>query len=149
MAVIVEFNAETYDEFFKDILEQYPELLDNLKQDFADYISSDRHKLPHYFGKDSPYIDPPAKAEVGLMHIHIAIPPGTFPKNRPQHERKCRTNAPAQDAALVYVRGELYDNHYSLIALLHPNAHGKARDRSTMRYLTEVAERFIEAQYST
>lgn len=146
MDVLVEFNSETYQRFFAGVLAEYPDLLDNLKQDFTDYIQSDRRRLPDYFGKDSPYLDPPAKAEVGLMHIHIAMPPNTF-KSRQQHARKCRKGDPGQDAALVYVQGQLYDNHYSLIALLHPDAHGQARKPGTMRYLTEVAERFIDAQY--
>lgn len=149
MSVVVEFNPETYQTLFKDVLVEHPELLQNLKQDFIDYVESDGHKLPDYFGKDSPYMQPYVAAKVGLMHIHIAIPPVSFQRNKPQHARKCPQGDPAKDAALVYVRGELYDNHYSLIALLHPGAHDEARKDKVMRYLIAVAERFQERQYQS
>src|SRR5690625_8017195 len=102
MSVIVEFNTETYDVYFKDVLADYPDLLNNLKQDFTDYVESDGWVLPDYFGKDDPYDQPYAARQAGLMHIHIAIPPTTFPPNRPQRDRKCPMNSPHQDAALVY-----------------------------------------------
>lgn len=142
MTVNVEFNSETYDEFFKGILKEYPELLGNLEQDFADYIESDRLSVPDYFGRDAPYMRPESAVNTGLMHIHIAIPPTIFPNNRAQYYRTCPKDAPQQDAALIYTQGLYEEDRYSLIALLHPSAHAQARDYQTMRYLIAVAERF-------
>lgn len=145
MAVTVEFNPDTYQEFFADILADYPDLLENLRQDFTDYIESDGLVLPNYFGKDTPYMQPPKAIDVELMHIHILMPPSEFPANKPQFDRKCPMNAPHQDAALVYTRGIADDSKYSLIALLHPNAHGMASDRKTMNYLIAIADKFQES----
>ncbi|MCV3851688.1 type II toxin-antitoxin system YafO family toxin [Pseudomonas aeruginosa] len=142
MAVIVEFNPETYAELFQDVLKDFPSLLDGLCRDFARYIESDRLWLPPYFGRDVPYVVPQEAYRAGLMHIHIAIPPTVFPANRPQRDRTCPNGAPQQDAALVYVQGLFEETRYSLLALLHPDAHGKARQREMMTYLARVASRF-------
>ncbi|MNE94220.1 mRNA interferase YafO [compost metagenome] len=75
------------------------------------------------------------------MHIHIAIPPTKFPTNRPQADRKCPMD-PRTDAALVYTQGLYDEDRYSLLAMLYPEAHGKARDRQIMNYLVDVAKRF-------
>lgn len=141
MTVIVEFNPDTYDELFADVLVDHPGLLENLRQDFIDYAESNGYRLPNYFGKVSAYMQPYAAEQAGLMHIHIAMPPDTFPVNLPQHARKCPFN-PQKDAALVYTQGELDDNHYSLIALLHPGAHSLARDSKVMSRLIAAAKRF-------
>lgn len=148
MATIdVEFNPKTYDQLFAAVLADYPSLLENLRQDFIDYIASDRMNLPHYFGKESPYMQPYAAQKAGLMHIHIAMPPTTFTKNKPQFDRKCPMGEPNQDAALVYAQGELDESKYSLIALLHPDAHGQARNSKTMQILINAAEDFQERHF--
>ena len=141
MTVIVEFNPDTYDELFADVLVDYPGLLENLRQDFLEYAESDGERLPNYFGKVSAYMQPYAAMQAGLMHIHIAMPPDTFPEKLPQHDRKCSFN-PQRDAALVYTQGELDDKHYSLIALLHPGAHGLASDPKVMNRLIAAAKHF-------
>tara|TARA_Y100000780_G_C13570543_1_gene372716 strand:+ start:683 stop:853 length:171 start_codon:yes stop_codon:yes gene_type:complete len=51
-------------------------------------------------------------------------------------------NAPDQDAALVYVQGELEEDHYCLLAILYPNAHQQARDNRTIAYLARLAQDF-------
>lgn len=76
------------------------------------------------------------------MHIHIMLPPGLFPENLGQMDRTCRKGAPDKDAALVYVRGELEENHYCILGVLYPNAHAKAREEKTMRYLARLAQKF-------
>lgn len=142
MAVIVEFNPETYESLFCDVLVDYPGLLNGLISDFTKYIESDRLRLPPYFGREAAYIKPQSAINAGLMHIHIAIPPTVFPNGRPQHDRTCPVGAPHQDAALVYTQGLFEENRYSLIALLHPDAHARARLREIMDYLARVASRF-------
>ncbi|HEH4496551.1 type II toxin-antitoxin system YafO family toxin, partial [Pseudomonas aeruginosa] len=42
----------------------------------------------------------------------------------------------------VYVQGLFEENRYSLLALLHPDAHGKASQREMMTCLARVASRF-------
>jgi len=74
------------------------------------------------------------------MHIHICIPPALFPKNVPQHDRVCKMGRPGDDAALIYVQGELYEDRYLILAFLWPDAHTKARDISTMQYLARLAK---------
>lgn len=143
MPVVVEFNSETYDVLFKDVLKNYPTLLNRLLEDFERYVSSDRLWLPGYFGRDVPYVSPHDAYNAGLMHIHIAIPPATFPISRPQFDRKC-SSSPEKDAALVYTQGLYDEDRYSLIALLYPDAHGKARQREIITHLARVAERFRE-----
>ncbi|WP_122316013.1 type II toxin-antitoxin system YafO family toxin [Pseudomonas cichorii] len=143
MTVIVNYNAETYAALFQPITSQYPHLLSGIIADFKGYIESNRLKIPSYFGCDVPYVKHPGAYKAGLMHIHLAIPPVVFPKNRPQADRKCPNNGnPAQDAALVYTQGLYDENHYSLIAILHPSAHTQANDKKIMNYLSAVAMRF-------
>lgn len=142
MGLIVEFNSETYETLFQDVLIDYPGLLDSLKSDFTRYISSDRRYLPRYFGKEVAYVKPHGAIDAGLMHIHIAIPPTVFPEKRPRQDRTCPAGSPQQDAALVYTQGLYEEDRYSLIAMLHPDAHGQARQREIMNYLIRVAQRF-------
>lgn len=142
MPSIVEFNPETYEDLFQPILTAYPDLLDNLVADFAGYIDSDRLVLPEYFGCDVAYTQPEEAYRAGLMHIHLAIPPVQFPAKKPQADRKCPRGDATLDAALVYAQGLYEEDRYSLIAILHPDAHGKARDRLIMQRLARVAARF-------
>ncbi|MBM0140170.1 type II toxin-antitoxin system YafO family toxin [Pseudomonas cannabina] len=141
MPSIVEYNPETYDELFKPIIASYPTLLGSLLADFAGYIDSGRLEAPLYFGCDVPYVKQHEAYVAGLMHIHLAIPPVVFPKNRPQADRKCPRN-PSTDAALVYAQGLYYEDRYTLIALLYPSAHAKAADRKIILRLAAVAARF-------
>lgn len=145
MPSIVEYNAETYEDLFKPILDSYPDLLSGIISDFKMYIDSDRAKLPHYFGCEVAYTQPEEAYIEGLMHIHLAIPPVTFPENRPRGDRKCPKGDPMKDAALVYARGLYEEDRYTLIAILHPDAHSKARDRKIMKHLAAVAKRFRES----
>ncbi|MGR2708908.1 type II toxin-antitoxin system YafO family toxin [Pseudomonas sp. AU10] len=143
MTVIVDYNQETYKTLFQPITQQYQSLLSGIQADFTTYIKSNRLKVPSYFGCDVPYVKHQGAYKAGLMHIHLAIPPVVFAKNKPQSDRKCPMNGnPNHDAALVYVQGLYEVDRYSLIAILHPGAHGKANDRKVMNYLAEVAVRF-------
>jgi mRNA interferase YafO len=141
MTITVEYSSDTYDDLFKDVLDQYPKLEKNLLEDFRTYIASNRNLLPDYFGRDTSYTQPYEAFIACLMHIHIAIPPLVFPKNKPQYDRTCPGD-PAKDAALVYVNGLLDEDHYVLIALLHPGAHSKARNEKVMKRLAAVAKDF-------
>ncbi|HGN1344087.1 TPA: type II toxin-antitoxin system YafO family toxin, partial [Pseudomonas aeruginosa] len=78
----------------------------------------------------------------GLMHIHLKFPPDYFPENLPQSDRKCKVGDPEKDACLVYVQGELYENKYSILGILNPDAHAMARDKNIMSYLSRMAQKF-------
>ena len=136
----VEFHPETYSTLFEPVLKDFPSLLEDLKADFLRYVSEGVR--PAYFGRDVIYLWPAEAEKAKLMHIHLALPPATFPKNRPQMDLVCRKGNPSQDAALVYVQGLWDDHNYCLLAVLHPDAHGQARDKQTMKYLARLAQRF-------
>ncbi len=142
MTVEVTFNPVAFAEFFAPVDAQYPGLSAQLLDDFRRYIESNRLATPRYFGRDAPYTQPAEALRACLMHIHIKLPPGSFPQDRAQYHRVCLPGRPGEDAALVYVQGELYEDRYQLLAFLWPDAHGQARQRDLMRYLARLAEQF-------
>lgn len=142
MTIIVEYSPDTYDDLFKDVLSNHPTILSALRDDFYTYIASNRMTLPTYFGCDVPYTHPHEAYVVGLMHIHIAIPPSVFPTSKPQFDRKCPLGDPTKDAALVYAQGLYDEDRYVLIAMLHPGAHDRARTEKIIKRLAGVAKRF-------
>lgn len=137
----VAFHPET-EHYFDSIDATFPGFKQELLESFADYIASGREIVPDCFGNDAPYTHPHSAFRAGLMHIHIAVPPTTFPRKSPQADRKCPMNAPDQDAALVYVQGELEEDHYCLLAILYPDAHQRASDNRTIPYLARLAQDF-------
>lgn len=142
MTVEVTFNPVAFAEFFSPVDDRYPGLSAQLLDDFRQYILSNRLAPPRYFGRDAPYTQPAEALRACLMHIHIKLPPGSFPQDRAQYHRVCKKDKPGEDAALVYVQGELYEDRYQLLAFLWPDAHGQARQRDLMRYLAKLAEGF-------
>lgn len=140
MELEISINSTTRKDFFEDVFLRHPDLEAAIVDDFHRYKSTG--ELPSYFGTDVCYTQPPAAITSGIMHIHLKFPPGRFPDNKPQSDRKCRMGDPANDAALVYVQGELYENKYSLLAILNPDAHAKARDPRIMSYLCRIAQDF-------
>ena len=138
--VRVEFHPETFEALFTETLQVYPGLAQALLEDFRLYKQT--NKLPAYFGRDAPYVQPVAAFNARLMHIHLRFPPEQFPKHLPQIDRVCRKGAPDKDAALIYVRGWIDEDHYCLLGVLHPDAHAKARGEKIMRYLARLAQKF-------
>ena len=139
MPTEIEFHSGTFKEFFLPVDQKYPGLSASLKREFEIYIESDRLKLPNIFGRDAPYTQPSQALDACLMHIHVRIPPAKFRKDTPQRDRVCRKGRPGEDAALVYVQGELFENRYLILAFLWPDAHTKARDKDVMKYLSRSA----------
>lgn len=142
MTVEVTLHPLALKEFFAPIDLLYAGLSKQLLEDFKQYILSNRTAPPTYFGRDAVYTQPSAAERAHLMHIHIKLPPGSFPQDRAQYYRTCLPGRPGEDAALVYVQGELYEERYQLLAFLWPDAHGKARQPDLMRYLARLAEDF-------
>ncbi|HHJ4352028.1 TPA: type II toxin-antitoxin system YafO family toxin [Citrobacter freundii] len=133
-------NPATKAEFFDEVFLKFPELEASIIDDFLRYKATG--DLPQYFGRDVAYTQPYGAFRAGLMHIHLCLPPNKFPENRPQPDRVCNKGDPNNDACLVYVQGELYENKYSLIAIMHPDAHGKARKHDVMSYLARIAQNY-------
>lgn len=138
----ISINSETRKDFFDATFLKHPTLEASIVEDFRRY--KENGELPSYFGTDVAYTEPHAALKSGIMHIHIKFPPGSFPANRPQSDRKCLKGDPENDAALVYVQGELYENRYSLLAILNP-AHEQARDPSIMSPLCQIAQNFRDS----
>lgn len=139
--VEVIFHPETYERFFKPMESSHPKLMTVLLEDFRRYQVSMRGDLPDYFGYDSEYGSPPEVAGC-LEHIHLRIPPNTFPSNRKQIDRKCRKGDPENDVALVYTRNLMSPNRFCIIGILAPDAHKQSRNMPLMRYLGQLARQF-------
>lgn len=139
MGAIVTYHPATFDEFFSRVDEKHPGLSASLVEDFKLYVDSGRGIVPKYFGRDAPYMQPHEAERAHLSHIHIKLPPGEFKQNVAQYYRVCSWGNPMEDAALVYVRGWLEEDRYMLLAFLWPDAHGLARRRPVMRYLSHLA----------
>lgn len=140
MEIEISINDTTRKEYFESVFLKHPELEDSIIADFRRY--KETGELPSYFGTDVAYTQPHAAINAGLMHIHLKFPPDKFNKNIPQSDRKCKIGDPGNDAALVYVQGELYENKYSLLAIFNPDAHGVARNHELMSYLCRIAQDF-------
>lgn len=135
----VSYNKETFSKYFEPKLSAYPTLGENLIDDFRRHKSGE---LPSYFGKESIYATPFEIIRSQLWHIHLCIPPKTFPAELEQAHRTCLKGDPDNDIALVYTSGEMNLNKYSLIAILCPDAHQTAKNLALIKYLASVAQRF-------
>ncbi|MGJ8523601.1 hypothetical protein R84981_002313 [Carnimonas sp. R-84981] len=116
-------------------------LLEKLKSDFSRYIDSGFTEYPDYFGRVAPYLQPYAAERAGLMHIHLALPPRKFDKNRALQDRK-NLKDPSSDAVLVYCQHLLNSDNYLLLALLYPDGHSEQKKPHVMGYLAKEAEKF-------
>jgi len=126
--------------FFDEPLKDFPRLRVNLLDDFIQYKATDFQIS--YFGRDAAYTQPFQALRAQMSHIHLCLPPRTFPRDLPRNDRTCKKNQPDRDAALVYVRGLLEENRYCLLGVLYPDAHAKAREEKVMRYLARLAQAF-------
>ncbi|EPZ1175224.1 type II toxin-antitoxin system YafO family toxin [Klebsiella oxytoca] len=140
MHIHASINDYTRKDFFEEVFTKFPALERTILDDFIRYKSTG--ELPNYFGTDVAYTQPHGVYKAGVMHIHLCLPPNTFPLNRPQADRKCKMGDPDNDACLVYVQGDLYENRYSLLAIMHPDAHSKGRQVEVMAYLGRIAQQF-------
>lgn len=140
MPLNVSINPATRDAFFSDFFVRFPTLEQSIIDDFARY--EETGELPDYFGRDVAYTQPHSAYRAGLMHIHLCLPPNVFPDNRPQFDRVCRIGDADNDACLVYVQGEMEEDRFSLIAVMHPDAHREARRPEIMSYLSRIAQDF-------
>lgn len=140
MHIHASINDYTRKDFFEEVFTKFPTLERTILDDFIRYKSTG--ELPNYFGTDVAYTQPHVVYKAGVMHIHLCLPPNTFQSNRPQADRKCKMGDPDNDACLVYVQGDLYENRYSLLAIMYPDAHSKGRQVDVMSYLGRIAQQF-------
>lgn len=80
-SVIAEFHPDSFEEFFTGPLVAHPSLAEDILKDFIRYKSEG--VLPSYFGCDVPYTQPQLAFNVNLMHIHLCLPPDSFPDKLP------------------------------------------------------------------
>ena len=107
-----------------------------LKEDFKQYKGS--HLLPSNFGRDAEYNHPnnlPIVRQEKLSHIHLEEP------DKPWSIRTMQFSK-TSDTHLVYCQGHHDENCYLLMALLSPDAHDQALNRTIMYNLGKMAEKF-------
>lgn len=136
----VTINEQTRNQFFGDLFQKHLDLEAKLLKDFKKYKSGEG--IPSYFGRDVSYVKPYSAEKACLMHIHLKIPPDKFPDDRVQYYRTHKKGNPKKDICLVYVQGLIEDHRYSIIAILHPDAHLKAQDYKFMDELAQIAQKF-------
>ncbi|EQC00760.1 type II toxin-antitoxin system YafO family toxin [Photorhabdus temperata] len=73
MSLNVSINPKTKKELFDEVIAKFPDLEKKIINDFRTY--KETGVVPDYFGRDVCYTQPQLALDVGLMHIHIAIPP--------------------------------------------------------------------------
>ncbi|QIU89383.1 type II toxin-antitoxin system YafO family toxin [Yokenella regensburgei] len=141
MHVTVECNRESYDYYLSPVFAQFPTLEAALLQDFKIY--KETGKLPDYFGRDTAYDRPDDIQDSGLWHIHLSLGGDKFKDQAigGQDQKTIQWNR-TSDTALVYARGLIDENSYSLIAVFTPPAHNKAQNYDRMRILAGYARTF-------
>ncbi len=143
MHITVEYNQDSYGYYLSPVFVSFPLLEASLLEDFKNY--KETGTLPHYFGRDTAYDRPDDIQGSGLWHIHLAINGDDFktpPNNDNSKDQKTLQWFRTSDTALVYARGLLDENSYSLIAVFTPPAHRKASDEDRMRKLAKFARDF-------
>ena len=107
-----------------------------LKKDFKQY--KDTNIPPSNFGRDAEYNHPntlPSVRQEKVAHIHLEEPDKPWDVHAVQFNK-------TSDTHLVYCRGFHDENCYLLMALLTPDAHEQARNRTIMYKLAKMAEKF-------
>jgi mRNA interferase YafO len=107
-----------------------------LKEDFKRYKESG--VPPSLFGRDAKYNHPntlPIVRQEKLSHIHLEEPDKPWPVRAVQFSK-------TSDVHLVYCRGFHDEDCFLLMALLSPNAHDQALNRTIMYNLGKMAEKF-------
>ncbi|AYN25778.1 hypothetical protein D8682_01530 [Buttiauxella sp. 3AFRM03] len=143
MHITVDYNRDSYDYYLSPVFVQFPSLEKTLLEDFKLYKATG--KLPDYFGRDTAYDRPDDIQDSGLWHIHLSLGNDKFevnPKSGTATDQKTMQWNRTSDTALVYAKGLLDENSYSLIAVFTPPAHAKANNDDRMRILAGYARSF-------
>lgn len=143
MHITVDYNRDSYGYYLSPVFVQFPSLEKTLLEDFKLYKATG--KLPDYFGRDTAYDRPDDIQDSGLWHIHLTLENDEFkvnPKAGIATDQKTMQWNRTSDTALVYAKGLLDENSYSLIAVFTPPAHDKANNYDRMRILAGYARSF-------
>ncbi len=107
-----------------------------LQSDFKNYKATG--KVPDTFGRDALYNHtnslPIIKSEE-VAHIHLTDNDNPWPLHTLQFNR-------TSDEHLIYCQGYFDKNCYLLMAILTPDAHEQALNRTIMYNLGKMAEKF-------
>jgi mRNA interferase YafO len=128
----------TWNELLRSLSPELQKFFSDVAEDFKDYKEKD--ETPEYFGRDTVYLQPPLAEQIGLMHIHLAVPPFKFDQNRTAYDRVCPRDNPNCDAALIYVNGWLENHRYCLLGILWPSAHEQQRKAELMQRISRHAK---------
>ena len=145
MHITVDYNPDSYGFFLSPVFDDFPALRQSLLDDFKIYKSTG--KLPDYFGRDTAYDRPEEIQGSGLWHIHLALGKDKFsapPKSTNLNDQQTIQWYRTSDTALVYAKGLIDENSYSLIAVFTPSAHNKASDYDRMKKLAGYARKFSQ-----
>lgn len=145
MYVTVEYNPQSFEYYISPVFVDFPSLRQSLLDDFLIYKSSG--KLPDYFGRDTAYDRPEDIQDSGLWHIHLELGDDKFeppPASMNVNDSKTVQWYRCSDTALVYAKGLIDENSYSLIAVFTPPAHNKANNYDRMRILADYARTFSQ-----
>lgn len=145
MHVTVEYNPQSFEYYVSPVFVDFPSLKQSLLDDFLIYKSSG--KLPDYFGRDTAYDRPEDIQDSGLWHIHLELGDDKFeppPASMSINDSKAAQWYRRSDTALVYAKGLIDENSYSLIAVFTPPAHNKANNYDRMRILADYARTFSQ-----
>ena len=110
--------------------------LEALKEDFRQYKESGIP--PGNFGRDAEYNHPntlPSVRQEKLAHIHMEEPDRPWNPDAVQFSK-------TSDTHLIYCRGFIEESSYLLMALLTPDAHAQALNRTIMYNLAVMASKF-------
>ncbi|MFO6421798.1 type II toxin-antitoxin system YafO family toxin [Motilimonas sp. KMU-193] len=109
--------------------------LQSLTKDFRHY--KETGQKPDFFGRDEAYDHPntlPILKSEEVKHIHLAASDAPFLSSIQFYQ--------TSDKHLVYCQGWNDVNCFLLIAILAPDAHEQARNRTIMHNLGLIAEKF-------
>ena len=110
--------------------------LEALKEDFRRYKASG--VPPSNFGRDAEYNHPntlPSVRRERVAHIHLEEPDQPWDVDIAQFHKTSNIH-------LIYCRGFHNENNYLLMAVLTPDAHAQALNRTIMYNLGQMASRF-------
>ncbi|WP_432321444.1 type II toxin-antitoxin system YafO family toxin [Yersinia enterocolitica] len=145
MHITADYNPHSFEYYLSSVFVDFPSLKQSLLDDFIIYKSTG--KLPDYFGRDTVYDRPDDIQDSGLGHIHLELGDDKFkapPKSANLNDQQVLQWYRTSDTALVYAKGLIDENSYSLIAVFTPPAHDKAKDYDRMRILAEYARKFSQ-----
>ena len=145
MHITADYNPDSYGYYISPVFASFPDLAQSLLDDFKNYKSTG--KLPDYFGRDTAYDRPDDIQDSGLWHIHLELGGDKFPappKSANSNDQQTIQWHRTSDTALVYAKGLIDENSYSLIAVFTPPAHNKASDYNRMRILAGYARNFSQ-----